>query len=90
MRLIKTTLFFVLATVQAWGYCTYSSQTGPVKSPLMVAIWQGDRDALQNLIETVASLNILIPLDCYDGTKKLYTTPSYPSCRGLALPLWES
>ena len=53
----------------------YSAAIGPVKSPLMIAIWQGDRDALQNLVKTVASLNILIPLDCYDGTKKLYTTP---------------
>ena len=75
------------------GNCTYSSAIGPVKFPLMIAIWQGDRDALQNLTKTVASLNILIPLDCYDGTKKLYTTPinpGYPSCRGLALPLSES
>ena len=60
---------------QGHGNCMYSSAIGPVKSPLMIEIWQGDMDALQNLIKTVANLNILIPLDCYDGTKKLYTTP---------------
>jgi len=75
MRLIKSTLFFVLATVQAWGYCSYSSQTGPVKSPLMVAIWQGDTETVAKLLNSGMTVNALVPLDCHDGGKPLLTSP---------------
>lgn len=75
MRLIKSTLFFVLATVQAWGYCSYSSKTGPVKAPLMVAIWQGDIETVAKLLNSGMAVNALVPLDCYDGDKPLLTSP---------------
>jgi len=75
MRLIKSTLFFVLATVQAWGYCSYSSKTGPVKAPLMVAIWQGDIETVAKLLNSTMTVNALVPLDCHDGGKPLLTSP---------------
>lgn len=75
MRLIKSSLFFVLATVQAWGYCSYSSKTGPVKSPLMVAIWQGDIETVAKLLNSGMAVNALVPLDCNDGGKPLLTSP---------------
>jgi ankyrin repeat protein len=77
MRLIKSTVFFVLATVQAWGYCSYSSKTGPVKAPLMVAIWQGDIETVGKLLNSGATVNALVPLDCHDGDKPLLTSPLF-------------
>lgn len=56
------------------GYCSYPEATGPVNTPLMVAIWQGDIATVKSQLHTVATLNILFPLDCSEG-HKLQTTP---------------
>jgi ankyrin repeat protein len=57
------------------GYCRIPADTGLVKTPLMVAIWQGDLETVDRLVKSGSSLNALLPLDCHDGYKALLTTP---------------
>lgn len=41
----------------AHAYCSYSSHTGPIKTPLMVAIWLGDTESVGKMLGSGASLD---------------------------------
>ena len=41
----------------AHAYCSYSSRTGPIKTPLMVAIWLGDIESVGKMLGSGASLD---------------------------------
>jgi ankyrin repeat protein len=54
------------------GYCMFSSATGPVDSPLMIAVWRGDLQKAKELIEPKTDLNVTFrESSCED----LETTP---------------
>ncbi|HZI57514.1 MAG TPA: ankyrin repeat domain-containing protein, partial [Verrucomicrobiae bacterium] len=76
MRAIQyRVLFFAifLAGGCAYASCNYSSRTGPVKTPLMLAIWQGDTEAVGKMLGTQANLDVKFPY-C-GGEAALQTTP---------------
>jgi ankyrin repeat protein len=55
--------------------CGNPADTGRVSAPLMVAIWQGNLDAVNNLLFAGTKLNVLLPEDCATSGKKPMTTP---------------
>ncbi len=57
----------------AHGYCSYSSRTGPVKTPLMMAIWSGDSEAVGKMLSSQASLDTMFTF-C-SGYEASHTTP---------------
>jgi ankyrin repeat protein len=76
MRAIELwVLFFaiVLGGDCAHGYCSYSSRTGPIKTPLMVAIWLGDTEAVSKMPSSEASLDTKFTF-C-SGYEASHTTP---------------
>lgn len=73
MLWIKSSLLLVLSSLPVWGYCSFSSRTGPVKDPLMVAIWQGDVDAVGKMLSSVATLDSQYTI-C-PGAEATHTTP---------------
>jgi len=64
------------------GYCLYSQGTGPVDSPLMVAIWRGDTQAVSRLMASDHDLNRTFTIPCNDGGDDLKTTPLLNAIRG--------
>lgn len=56
-------------------YCRVERETGPVNSPLMIAIWQGDLPMLAKLTSTGINFNRTVPFDCNDDVYTLQTTP---------------
>jgi ankyrin repeat protein len=65
------------------GYCLYSQGTGPVNSPLMIAIWQGNTERVSKMIESEKDLNKTFSIACHnneDGDIK--TTPLLNAIRG--------
>jgi len=57
----------------AHAYCSYSSRTGPIKTPFMVAIWQGDIETVGKLLSAGTSLNTKFTV-C-PGEEASHTTP---------------
>jgi ankyrin repeat protein len=60
MRAIKYWgVFFAIFLVGdcAHALCSYSNLTGPIKTPLMVAIWQGDTAAVSKMLSAVTRLD---------------------------------
>ena len=57
----------------AHAYCSYSSRTGPIKTPLMVAVWQGDTEAVGKMLSSEASLDTKFTF-C-SGYETSHTTP---------------
>jgi ankyrin repeat protein len=57
----------------AHAYCSYSSRTGPIKTPLMVAIWLGDTEAVDKMLSSEASLDTKFTF-C-SGYEASHTTP---------------
>jgi ankyrin repeat protein len=76
MRAIAYSIFFfAICLVGGFAHasCNYSSRTGPVKTPLMLAIWQGDIEAVGKMLSTEASLNSTFTYCGSEGPLK--TTP---------------
>lgn len=68
-------LFFAifLGADCAHAYCSYSSRTGPIKTPLMLAIWLGDNEAVGKMLSSQASLDTKFTF-C-SGYEASHTTP---------------
>lgn len=76
MRAIKYWVLFIaifLGGDCAHAYCSYSSRTGPIKTPLMVAIWLGDTEVVSKMLSSEASLNTKFTF-C-SGYEASHTTP---------------
>ncbi|HKV94315.1 MAG TPA: ankyrin repeat domain-containing protein [Candidatus Angelobacter sp.] len=77
MRALKYFLTFLsifFAGLESSASCNYRDNTGPVNTPLMVSIWQGDKAAVGRLLSEKSTLNLQFSL-CNDGGKALHTTP---------------
>lgn len=61
------------------GYCSFSSVTGPVNTPLMIAIWQGDFQKVKELTEANTDLNAKFP---YCGSEGHEATPLINAIEG--------
>ena len=57
----------------AHAYCSYSSRTAPIKTPLMVAIWLGDTETVGKMLSSEASLDTKFTF-C-SGYEASHTTP---------------
>jgi len=61
------------------GYCSFSDVTGPIRTPLMIAIWQGDLQKVTELTEANTDLNVKFP---YCGSEGHATTPLINAVEG--------
>jgi ankyrin repeat protein len=64
------------------AYCIYSQATGPVNSPLMIAIWRGDIQSAGRMISSARDLNKSFTISCNDGGTALQTTPLINAIEG--------
>jgi ankyrin repeat protein len=72
-------LLALASSLRAHAYCRYPDLIGPVNTPLMVAIWQGDKDAVSRLMDSTLDLKFKI---CSDSGKDLFTTPLINAIHG--------
>jgi ankyrin repeat protein len=56
------------------GFCMYSSVTGPVDTPFMIAVWRGNIQSVNELIASEGELNMGFASSC-DDNAGLSTTP---------------
>lgn len=84
MRIANYWIMVFLAltpALRAHAYCSYPDLVGPVNTPLMVAIWRGDRDAVSRLMGSTLDLKFKI---CSDSDKDLFTTPLINAIHGVS------
>lgn len=84
MRIASYWIMVFLAltpALRAHAYCSYPDLVGPVNTPLMVAIWRGDRDAVSRLMGSTLDLKFKI---CSDSDKDHFTTPLINAIHGVS------
>jgi ankyrin repeat protein len=71
-RYCISVVVLLAAGLRANAYCSYPDLVGPVNTPLMVAIWQGEKETVSRLMGSTLDLKFKI---CSDDNHDHFTSP---------------